>query len=189
MHSQQVGHCITMADHLYRVYPHPQGQNPNSYQGMCTSYPPLNPGRHTRNGANPTVRFITMRHVHPPYLFSLHTGPVLSFRIFNRRVIVINTYKAVTELLDGRSNIYSDRPQAWMLKEVIGRKWAVFNISSQQPRFKMYRKVLHTGLNSRAVRGYYPLFKQEARALLGRLQETPERFIEHVRRYGEAFYP
>jgi len=68
-----------------------------------------------------------------------------------------------------------------MLKEVIGRKLAVFNISSLHPRFKKYRKLLHTSLNGWIVQEYYPLFKEEGKTLLKGLSEKPERFISHLR--------
>lgn len=85
------------------------------------------------------------------------------------------------ELLETRSYKYSDRPHTWMYKELVGRKLAVFNISSQHARFKTYRKILHTGLNSRAVQQYYPLFGEETEILLRKLAEAPQDFISHFR--------
>ena len=69
-----------------------------------------------------------------------------------------------------------------MGKELVGRKLAVFNISSLNPRFKKYRKQLHSGLNSRATQTYVPLVLQETRVFLSGLASTPEDFISHIRR-------
>jgi hypothetical protein len=39
------------------------------------------------------------------------TGPVISFRVFQKRYVVLNSPKAVVDLLENRSSIYSDRPK------------------------------------------------------------------------------
>lgn len=62
-------------------------------------------------------------------------------------------------------------------------KLSVFTISSQHKRFKIYRRLLHKGLNARAVEDYYPLLLDETEALLQRFSEAPQNFISHFRRY------
>ena len=86
------------------------------------------------------------------------------FRMHGQKVLVLNNYKAASDLLDGRSATYSDRPMAWMYKELVGRKLAVFNISSKHPRFRRYRALLQGGLNPRAARGYRAVQEEQARA-------------------------
>lgn len=66
--------------------------------------------------------------------------------------------------------------------KLIGRELNVFSISSLNPRFRSYRKQLHSGLNSRATQTYVPLINQETRVLLTRLASTPEDFIPHIKR-------
>lgn len=99
-----------------------------------------------------------------------------------QKVLVLNSYKAASDLLDGRSATYSDRPMAWMYKELVGRKLAVFNISSKHPRFKKYRALLQSGLNPRAARSYRGIQEEQARVLVRGLAGAPEQFISHVRR-------
>ncbi|KAF8637282.1 hypothetical protein AX17_002921 [Amanita inopinata Kibby_2008] len=113
-------------------------------------------------------------------------GPVVFFRIFRRKIVVLNTIKSAIDLLESRSYQYSDRPQAWMYKELIGRKLAVFNISSQHPRFKVYRRLLHSGLNARAIQTYHALIQEETDKLLSNLAEAPQDFIAHLRRNAGA---
>jgi len=72
---------------------------------------------------------------------------------------------------------------AWMYKELVNRKMAVFNISSQHPRFKVYRRLLHTSLNPRAVEQYHGILDEERLILLRNLATTPEAFMKHARRY------
>ncbi|KIJ60578.1 hypothetical protein HYDPIDRAFT_117119 [Hydnomerulius pinastri MD-312] len=109
-------------------------------------------------------------------------SPMVFYRIFGRNVLVLNTLKAANDLLEARSNTYSDRPMAWMYKELVNRKMAVFNISSQHPRFKVYRRLLHAGLNPRAVRNYYEILDDERRILLRNLRSKPDDFMAHLRR-------
>ncbi|KAH7883383.1 cytochrome P450 [Phlebopus sp. FC_14] len=109
-------------------------------------------------------------------------SPIVFYRIFGRNVVVLNTFKAANDLLEARSDTYSDRPMAWMFKELVNRKMAVFNISSQHPRFKVYRRLLHAGLNPRAVRNYYEILDDERRILLSNLNSKPDDLTAHLRR-------
>jgi hypothetical protein len=71
-----------------------------------------------------------------------------------------------------------------MQSEGLGdRQNSVFNISSLNPRFRKYRKQLHSGLNSRATQTYFPLINQERLVFLNGLATAPQDFISHTRRY------
>jgi cytochrome P450 len=71
-------------------------------------------------------------------------------------------------------------------ESLAARQNAVFNMSSLNPRFKKYRKQLHSGLNSRTTQTYMPLINQETQNFLRRLASAPEDFISHVRRYTHS---
>lgn len=103
-------------------------------------------------------------------------------RMHGRKALVLNSYKAASDLLDTRSSIYSDRPMSWMYMELVGRKLAVFNISSKHPRFKKYRALLQSGLNPRVAKSYRAIQEEQARVLVRGLAGTPKQFISHVRR-------
>lgn len=112
----------------------------------------------------------------------LSTGPIFSYRVNRKQYVVLNNAKVASDLLDSRASIYSDRPMdRYMYLELVNRKMAVFNISSQHPRFKEYRKVLNTGLNARATTSYAPILEQHAHKLLKALLSTPSDFITHLR--------
>ncbi|KZT01116.1 cytochrome P450 [Laetiporus sulphureus 93-53] len=113
-------------------------------------------------------------------------GPLVYFRIYGRRMLILNSLQAALDLLDTRSAIYSDRPMMWMYKELAGRKLAVFNISVNHPRFKKYRKLLQAGLNPRAIQSYRPIQEEEMHTLLRGLAKSPENFISHIRRNAGA---
>ncbi|TFK33998.1 cytochrome P450 [Crucibulum laeve] len=113
-------------------------------------------------------------------------SPLIYIRIFQRHILILNSYKSVTDLLETRSAIYSDRPTSWMHKELVGRKFAVFNVSSSHPRFRVYRKLLHSGLNARAIEVYNALMEEETGVLLENLGREPARFLAHLRQNAGA---
>ncbi|TFK43940.1 cytochrome P450 [Crucibulum laeve] len=118
--------------------------------------------------------------------WSKEYGPVFSLRIFRNRIIVLNSLKAVSDLLECRSAIYSDRPRAMMIGELAGRAKSAFMTSSRDPRFKPLRKMLHSGLNPRAAQTYRPIQLAETRILLKNLAVNPDKFIAHIRRNAGA---
>lgn len=97
-------------------------------------------------------------------------------------MVVLNTADSVVDLLEKRSSIYSDRPVLWMYHMLADRKLAVFHVSSENERFKKYRKLMNSGLNARATTSYREVMENEARTLLQGLSKTPENFARHIRR-------
>ncbi|THU75795.1 cytochrome P450, partial [Dendrothele bispora CBS 962.96] len=110
-------------------------------------------------------------------------GPVLHLRVYTQRIIVLNTVQAVQDLLDSKSSLYSDRPVVWMYKELVGRKWAVFNISSTHPHFRKYRSLLCSVLGTQdMVKHYQMLQDRDSVVLLRNLHRNPDEFRAHIRR-------
>ena len=70
-----------------------------------------------------------------------------------------------------------------MYHEVVDRKNAVFNITSNSPRFRIYRRLLREELNPRAVGGHRELLEGEAYAFVRALKDRPERFLKAIRMY------
>ncbi len=112
---------------------------------------------------------------------SLFPGPLTHLRYFGQTTIILNTGKAATDLLESRSALYSDRP-VWVMGALAGRARSAFHIHYDHPRFRSYRKMLHSGLNPRITRTYRPIQEHELNTLLKNLSETPENFISHLRR-------
>ncbi|KIJ10318.1 hypothetical protein PAXINDRAFT_16661 [Paxillus involutus ATCC 200175] len=69
---------------------------------------------------------------------------------------------------------------ARMYKDLVNRKMAVSNISSQHPRFKVYRRLLHAGLNTRVVGSYHEILDDERDILLRNLKSKPNDFMAHL---------
>lgn len=109
---------------------------------------------------------------------------MVSYRLLNRRIIVVNTIKAITDLLQSRASIYSDRPFSWMLHELLNRKLTLFGISSDNPRFKIYRRLVQTGLNPRAVQSYREILERERNILLRNLEsKSSQNFVSYIKQY------
>jgi len=106
--------------------------------------------------------------------------------VFGNETIVLNSGKVALDLLDSRSAIYSDRTTAWMGGELAGRKYSVFITPFTDPRFKILRSLLQTGLNPRASKTYRPIQTQEVQILLKGLLKSPEDFRGHMRRNAVA---
>ncbi|KAI3620918.1 cytochrome p450 [Moniliophthora roreri] len=109
-------------------------------------------------------------------------GPVFHLRLFDRYIIILNNAKSALNLLESRSNTYSDRPRSVFLDKVVKRNQGVFRIPFNHPRFRIYRKMMHSGLSPRAVQGYQPLQTREVNILLRSLADAPKDFIPHLRR-------
>lgn len=110
------------------------------------------------------------------------SGPVISFRVYNRRVVVLNDSRSVKELLNRRANLYSDRPKAWMYHELCARGKSVFNISSLDDRHKQYRRLLGNGLGAQATQYYWPILESAVDNFIEELQSAPRRYQAHLRR-------
>lgn len=110
-------------------------------------------------------------------------GPLISWSMFGKTTVVINSAKIVQDLLESRSSIYSDRPLNIMAAKLADRKHVVFNTSTQDPRFKIYRRMMNGGLSPKVVREYRPVQLEELHRFLRSLERTPQRFKQEVKRY------
>ncbi|KAK0452037.1 cytochrome P450 [Desarmillaria tabescens] len=111
---------------------------------------------------------------------------IIHYRIFGRHFVVLNNVEAALDVLEHRSNIYSDRPVVWMYNELAERGMSVFSVSSQHPHHKIYRRILQSGLNPRAVQSYRGILERELHILLDGLLHTPESYAKHLRRNAGA---
>ncbi|KAF9000230.1 cytochrome P450 [Cyathus striatus] len=113
-------------------------------------------------------------------------GPIIHTRVFNQTTIFLNSAKVVLDLLESRSALYSDRPRQVLTGDIAGNSLGVFSISFLHPRFKIYRKLLNSGLSPRAAISYRTIQQQEARILLKNLLDKPEDFTAHIRTAAAA---
>ena len=148
--------CMHLGSYLYLQTP-----DPSFYRGTSTSSLVLRSGRFSSNGQKHSVS--PSRYYYSCRTYTRGDSPITFHRIFARKFVVLNTLKAANDLLESRSSVYSDRSVSWMYMELINRKLAVLNISSQNLRFKVYRRLIHTGLNPRAVERYNGILSRSCR--------------------------
>lgn len=112
-------------------------------------------------------------------------GDMFYLSIFGKPLIVVNSMQIASDLLDKRSNKYSERPTFEMAGEIMG--WSKSVVLSQYgDRLRRYRKLLQSVLGRSAAPRFRPLQEQEARRFARRMMRTPENLVQHIRHNAAA---
>ncbi|EKM55769.1 uncharacterized protein PHACADRAFT_195821 [Phanerochaete carnosa HHB-10118-sp] len=111
-------------------------------------------------------------------------GDVMSLNVLGRRLLILSSEEAATDLLDKRGLKYADRP-SFPMYERIGWKDALPFLSYGQ-YFKKTRKMLHTLLEREKVSAFRPIEEQEACVMLYNFLNDPAGMERHVLRYSTA---
>ncbi|KAE9397734.1 cytochrome P450 [Gymnopus androsaceus JB14] len=108
-------------------------------------------------------------------------GPIFSLNLAGNPVIVLNSHEVVTELLEKRSTIYSDRPRFIMAHEILtGGIFIAF--SGYNAIWRKLRRAGQEGLNVRASEKFQPLQQEEARFLTYQMMTNSRDWDDHMRR-------
>ncbi|KZP11706.1 cytochrome P450 [Athelia psychrophila] len=110
-------------------------------------------------------------------------GSVVYLHIFGQGIVFLNTPEAVSELLDKRGDIYSDRPQFVMAGELCGGKDMVAFVHYGD-QSKRQRKYMQKALGASSIREYQPLITTETASFLNRLLDDPTDYVNILRRYA-----
>ncbi|KAH7927600.1 cytochrome P450 [Leucogyrophana mollusca] len=107
-------------------------------------------------------------------------GPIVHTRLFDKHICIINTEEDARELLDRRSQIYSDRPEI-ATNELFG---SAFNSAFLRygPRWRLHRRLFHQTFRPDHVQTYRPMQLQKGYQLLLGLLDTPEDIFGHLKR-------
>ena len=117
-------------------------------------------------------------------------------------MIVVNSARAATELLEQKSSIYSDRPRFVMLNELfvtlpvpqyaslnsdsincsLRANWS-FAFMPYGDSWREHSRLFHQFFNQRVTKTYSARIANEVRTTLGRLSQSPSDFLEHFRQY------
>ncbi|KAH9959806.1 cytochrome P450 [Russula dissimulans] len=109
-----------------------------------------------------------------------YDSDIVHAEFLGTHVIVLNSAKAVHELFEKRSSIYSDRPPLPSLTHLIRMSWNIAFLP-YGPRWRTWRKVFHEYFHPNASRQYRPQELKAARQLLENLLRTPEQYGHHLR--------
>ncbi|KAK0449604.1 cytochrome P450 [Desarmillaria tabescens] len=111
-------------------------------------------------------------------------GDIMKITVLGQPVIILSSLKVSKDLLEGRGNIYSDRPSAVMAGELVGWSRGLgYAQATQNPRFREFRRVFHQWMGPRACesRELRDIQERENLRLLSRLLSDPEHFSKHAR--------
>ncbi|KAF8510098.1 cytochrome P450 [Gautieria morchelliformis] len=107
-------------------------------------------------------------------------GDVVHVSSFGSHIIILNSFKAVYDLLERRSSIYSSRPHLTMFHDLMDTGGSTV----WQPYGKTWRKhrsLYHKQMNQIAAKEFQPSQLAAARGLLRLLVESPEDYLQHIR--------
>ncbi|CAE6339186.1 unnamed protein product [Rhizoctonia solani] len=106
-------------------------------------------------------------------------------RVLGQDTVVINSHQAAKDLLEGRSGVYSDRPHMTMASELIG--WDDFlGMCKYGDRARAMRRLLHTTINPKTIKDWWPQQEKEAHKFLRKLLHSPENLLTHIRHTAGA---
>ncbi|KAF7977286.1 hypothetical protein HWV62_4247 [Athelia sp. TMB] len=94
-------------------------------------------------------------------------------------IIVLNSLETVTDLLEKRSTIYSDRPAAPMM-HLMGFSWAA-TLMPANAQWKAQRRHFRHGFDGGAIKRHYSSITSAAHDLLRRYIEQPESWRKSIR--------
>ncbi|EMD37501.1 hypothetical protein CERSUDRAFT_65155 [Gelatoporia subvermispora B] len=104
-------------------------------------------------------------------------GDIIHMKVLGRNIIVLNSLRAVQDLIERRTSTYQDRGTTEIIK-LAGWDWSL-GMMDYGRRWREHRQLFHQFFNEQAVRAYEPYLRDGARSLLKRLYHTPEDPIRH----------
>ncbi|KAF8123446.1 cytochrome P450 [Boletus edulis] len=116
--------------------------------------------------------------------WATHYGDIFMIRVLKQDIIVINSEKIAKDLLDHRSNIYSDRPYL-ATKDPYG--WS-FNLgwAHYGDRWRSQRRIFHQTFRAEAALVFRPVQLRKAHQLVLDILSAPHNFSEHIQRFSAA---
>ncbi|EMD35352.1 hypothetical protein CERSUDRAFT_157065 [Gelatoporia subvermispora B] len=106
-------------------------------------------------------------------------GPIVQVKVFGKPIVILNTAKAVSDLFESRSAIYSDRPKSLMVS-LLGLEWSMI-LMGYSPVWRKSRRLVHMHFTEDAISNYEHIQLQNTRKLLSLLAQDPEGFVRHTR--------
>ncbi|EIN05973.1 cytochrome P450 [Punctularia strigosozonata HHB-11173 SS5] len=113
-------------------------------------------------------------------------GDLTMVKALGTNMLVINSSKIAVELLEKKSNIYSDRPSMKMACDLIGHnEHSIF--SPYNDRLRLFRKMFHGALAGKEnLDSQAPIEEHETHRFLYRLSRSPDNLREELRRLAGA---
>ncbi|KAH9009927.1 cytochrome P450 [Lactarius deliciosus] len=106
---------------------------------------------------------------------------VMYLSALGQPILVLNSLKAASELLDRRGTIYSARPRLIMAQQIISGG-LLFAFCSVDDRWRHSRRAAHQSLTKAAVRNYHSILRKEGVLLTSALLADPGALEKHFKR-------
>ncbi|THU96290.1 cytochrome P450 [Dendrothele bispora CBS 962.96] len=107
-------------------------------------------------------------------------GDLVYVEALGNKILVLNTMKAVNDLLVDRANIYSDRPTFTMVGELMGLENSLA-LSPYGPTLRQHRKLCHVAFSPEAVKKYHGIQEEAITMYLKEIIEMPQNFVKQLR--------
>ncbi|KAI0746370.1 cytochrome P450 [Daedaleopsis nitida] len=107
-------------------------------------------------------------------------GDMVFFHGLGTKVLVLNSMEVITELLEKRSSVYSDRPKFTVVGDLMGLGQSM-PLLSYGEEWRAHRKLAHTALSPTAIKRYHIVQEDLAAILCKQILELPDDFFTHVR--------
>ncbi|KAM6492078.1 Cytochrome P450 [Amanita muscaria] len=105
---------------------------------------------------------------------------IIYLNLAGKDVIILDSYEAVTELLEKRSSIYSDRPRMPMLGELMGFDFN-FGFLPYGDRWRAQRKLMIQVFHKTSTKNLQPHMLKATHDLLRRFVDSPNDIIGNIR--------
>ncbi|KAF7348416.1 hypothetical protein MSAN_01795800 [Mycena sanguinolenta] len=111
-------------------------------------------------------------------------GDVVHAQVFGQHILILNSVKAATKLLEKRATIYSDRSK---IPIVSLTGWDFnFVIIPYSDKWRERRRLFHQYFRRDAIPAYHPVYLRKIRDLLRGLLSTPADFATHTKTMSAA---
>ncbi|KAF6750546.1 cytochrome P450 [Ephemerocybe angulata] len=113
-------------------------------------------------------------------------GSIISLYLGRKAVVSLGTIGMATELLEKRGGIYSSRPKAYVVGDILTRNMRGLGMPYGQ-RWRNWRALMHASMGIEASNGYKPLQDAESKVLLRDIYQnvdTPKSHPDSIRRYA-----
>ncbi|KAH9071052.1 cytochrome P450 [Lactarius deliciosus] len=107
---------------------------------------------------------------------------VMYLSALGQPILILNSLKAASELLDRRANIYSGRPRFIMAQEIISGGLAFASLNPVDDYWRRGRRAAHQVLSKAAVRGYHNVLRREGVLLASALLANSGALEKHFQR-------
>ncbi|KAF8154861.1 putative monooxygenase [Crassisporium funariophilum] len=106
-------------------------------------------------------------------------GDIMHVDIFGQSMVVINSTQMAKDLLDKRSNIYSDRPHFIFAGDMVGYG-ETFVLQPYGDNWRKQRKMIAQDFSQSMTPRYYPLQEKEARILVRNILKDPSSLLSQI---------